>query len=79
MKRNGCFILQTIINITEAHGAISDEVCVGSPVIIIIYKNSQQVHKKNFEFSTRVGTCHSFCCNAVHLSGLSTETSWSSP
>ena len=35
MKRNGYFTFQTIIG---AHGAFSDAVCVGSPVIIIIYK-----------------------------------------
>ena len=32
MKRNGYLTFQTIIGV---HGAISDAVCVGSPVIII--------------------------------------------
>ena len=36
-KHNGYFTFQTIYG---AHGAISDAVCVGSPVIIIIYKKS---------------------------------------
>ena len=34
-KRNGYFTFQTIIG---ARGAISDAVCMGSPVIIITYK-----------------------------------------
>ena len=57
MKHNGYFTSQTIINIAGVHGAISDVVCVGSPVIIIIYKRSQQTStQKNLEFSSRVGT-----------------------
>ena len=53
---NGYFTFQTIINIAGARGAISDVVCMGSPIIIIIYKTiNKQVHK-NLEFSTRVGT-----------------------
>ena len=53
MKRNGYFTFQRIIGV---HGAISDAVCVGSPVLIIIYKKvNKQVHKKKLEFSTRVG------------------------
>ena len=32
---NGYFTIQTIIDIVGVHGAISDVVCVGSPVIII--------------------------------------------
>ena len=57
MKCNGYFTFQMIIDIAGACGAISDAVCVGSPVIIIIYKKKvyKQVHK-NIEFSTRVGT-----------------------
>ena len=35
---NGYFTFQTIIDIAGARGAISDVVCMGSPVIIIIYK-----------------------------------------
>ena len=38
VKLNGYFIFQTIIDIAGAHGAISDAACVGSPVIMIIYK-----------------------------------------
>ena len=53
---NGYSTFQMIIDIAGAHGTISDVVCVGSPVIIIIYKKvSKQVHKK-MEFSTRVET-----------------------
>ena len=38
MKNNGYFTFQTIIDIAGGRGTISDAVCVGSPVIIIIYK-----------------------------------------
>ena len=48
-----------IIDIAGSRGAISDAVCMGSPVIIILFTNkvNKQVatHKK-LEFSTRVGT-----------------------
>ena len=47
MKRNGYFTFQMIIYIAGEHGVISDVVCVGSPVIIIIYK---QVHRKVWNF-----------------------------
>ena len=47
---------QTIIDLAGVRGAISDAICVGSPVKIIIYKKvDKQVHKK-LEFSSRVGT-----------------------
>ena len=54
----GYFTFQMII---EAHGKISDAVCVGSPVIIIIFtikiqKSFINKYTKNLEFSTRVGT-----------------------
>ena len=41
----------------RARGAISDTVCVGSPVIIKLFtkKVNKQVHQK-LEFSTTVGT-----------------------
>ena len=53
MKSNEYFTFQTIIG---ARGIISDAVCVGSPVIIIIYKKSYQTStQKNLEFSSRVG------------------------
>ena len=41
-----------IIDIAGARGAISDDVYMGLPIIIIIYKKSTQ----KMEFSTRVGT-----------------------
>ena len=47
---------QTIIDIAGAHGAISDAICVGSPVIIILYKKLTSKYTKILEFSTRVGT-----------------------
>ena len=57
MKHNGYFTFQTIIGIAGARDTISDVVCVVSPVIITIYKKvNKQVHKKNLEFSTTVGT-----------------------
>ena len=34
---NGYFTVQTMIDIAGAHGAISDAVCVGSPVIIKLF------------------------------------------
>ena len=44
---NGYFTFQTIIDIAGVRGTISDVVCVGSPVIVIIYKKViKQVHKK---------------------------------
>ena len=54
---NETFTFQTIIDIAGVHGTISDAVCVGSPVIIMIYKKKvdKQVHK-NLEFSIRIGT-----------------------
>ena len=68
MKHNGYFTFQTIIDIAGARGAISDAVCVGSPVIIIIYKKvNKQVHRifnESRDHSTLI---------------KSTETSWSSP
>ena len=61
---NGYFTFQMIIG---AYGTISDVVCVGSPVIIIIHRKvNKQVHRKIWNFQTRVGTI------------VSTETSWSS-
>ena len=42
MKRNGYFTFQTIIDIAGARGTISNAVRMGSPVIIIVYKKSQQ-------------------------------------
>ena len=56
---DGCFAFQTISDIAGVRGAISDAVCMDSPVIIIIYnkkKVNKQVHQKKLEFSTRVGT-----------------------
>ena len=42
---------QTIIDIAGACSTISDVLCVGSPVIIIIYKNvNKQVHRKIWNF-----------------------------
>ena len=50
---NRYFTFQTIIDIAGAHSTISDAVCVGSPVIIIIFtkKVNKQVHRKirNFQ------------------------------
>ena len=55
MKCNGYLALQMIIDIAGARGVISDAVCMGSPIIIIIYKKvNKQVCKK--EFSTRIGS-----------------------
>ena len=46
-----------IIDIAGARGAISDAVCVGSPVIIKLFtKKLTNKYTKNLEFSTRVGT-----------------------
>ena len=52
MKHNGYFTFQTIIDIAGAHGAISDAVCVGSPVIIKLFTKivNKQVHEKNLNF-----------------------------
>ena len=36
----GYFTFQLIIDIAGASGAISDAVCMGSPVIIVFYKKS---------------------------------------
>ena len=48
---------QTIIDIAGAHDAISDAVCVGSPVIIyFVQKKLTSKYTKILEFSTRVGT-----------------------
>ena len=48
---NGYFTFQTIIDIAGVRGAISDAVCVGSPVLIIISKKvSKQVYKKFWNF-----------------------------
>ena len=43
-----------IIDIAGARGTV----CVGSPAIIKLFtkKVNEQVHEKNLEFSTRVGT-----------------------
>ena len=47
MKHNEYFTFQMIIDKAGAHSAILDAVCVGSPVIIIIYKKvNKPVHKK---------------------------------
>ena len=57
MKRNGYFTFHTIIHIAGVHSAISDAVCVGSAVKIIIYKKfNKQKYVKKLEFSPRVGT-----------------------
>ena len=51
MKHNGYFTFQTIIG---AHGAFSDAVCVGSPVIIIcdsIYKINRMGAKAKSEIT----------------------------
>ena len=57
MKCNGYFTFQMIIDIAGAHGAISDVVCVGSPVLIIFTRKRLQTSmQKNLEFLTRVGT-----------------------
>ena len=56
MKHNGYFTFQMIIDIAGACGAISDAVCVGLPVIIIIYKKLTNKYTKKLKFSTRVGT-----------------------
>ena len=55
---NRYFTFQTLINVAGACSAISDALCVGSPVIIIIYKkNLTNKYTKIFlEFSTRVET-----------------------
>ena len=45
---NGYFTFQMIIDIARAGGAISDAVCVGSPVIIIIYRKVNKQAYKNF-------------------------------
>ena len=51
MKRNGYFTFQMITDIAGVRDAISDVVCMGSPVIIIIYKKvNKQVHKKIWNF-----------------------------
>ena len=56
MKRNGYFTFQMTIDMAAAHGAISDVVCVGSPVIIVIYKKvNKQVHKKIWNFQLEQG------------------------
>ena len=56
MKHNGYFTFQTIIDIAGARGAISDAVCMGFPVIIIIYKKiNKQVHKKVWNFQLELG------------------------
>ena len=52
MKRNGYFTFHSD-DIAGARGAISDAVCEGSPVIIIIYKKKLT---NKYTFSTRVGT-----------------------
>ena len=48
MKRDRYFTFQTIIDMTGARGAISDAVCMGSPVIIIIYKKANKQVQKNW-------------------------------
>ena len=52
MKRNGYFTFQTIIDIAGVRGAISDAVCVGSPVIIKLFtkKVDKQVHEQIWNF-----------------------------
>ena len=47
-KHNGYFTFQMIIDIAGVRGAISDAVCVGSPVIIKLFtkKINKQVHEK---------------------------------
>ena len=60
-----------IIDITGAHGAISDVVCMCPPVIIIIFKKiNKQVHTK------KIGI---FNKSRDHSTSIkSTETSWTS-
>ena len=55
MKCNGYFTFQMIIGV---RGAISDAVCVGSPVIIIYLQKevNKQVHRKIWNFQLEVGT-----------------------
>ena len=52
MKRNRFFTFQAIIDIAGACGAISDVVCVGSPVIIKLFTKevNKQVHEKIWNF-----------------------------
>ena len=55
MKHNGYFTFQTIIDIAGVRGAISDTVCMGLPVIIIVSKKvNKQVRRKILEFSTTI-------------------------
>ena len=56
MKCNGYFTFQMIIDIAGAHGAISDVVCVGSPVLIIFTKKFTNKNTEKFGILTRVGT-----------------------
>ena len=46
------FTYQTIIDIAGVHGTISFAVCIGSPVIIILFakKVNKQVHKNFWNF-----------------------------
>ena len=68
MKRNRFFTFQTIIG---ARGAISDAVCVGSPVIII-YLQKKLTNKYTEKFGI-------FNESRDHNTSIkSTETSWSS-
>ena len=50
MKQNGYFTFQMIFDIARTRGAISDAVCMGSPVIIIVYKKNvnNEIQKKVF-------------------------------
>ena len=52
MKHSGYFTFQTVIDIAGVLGAISDAVCVGSPVIIKLFtkKVHKQVHKNIWNF-----------------------------
>ena len=57
MKRNGYFTFQTIIDIAGVHGAFSDVVYMGLPVIIKLFtKTVNKQSRKNLELLTRVGT-----------------------
>ena len=52
MKHNSYFTFQTIIDIAGVHGAISDAVCVGLPIIIELFtkKVNKEVHEKIWNF-----------------------------
>ena len=56
MEHNGYFTFQMIIDIAGVRNAISDAVCVGSPVVIKLFtKKLTNKYTKKFGISTRVG------------------------